>query len=47
MGSLDNLINGLLGIQPINSQFVGSSISPLGFEIGFGSLGGFEFGLGS
>jgi hypothetical protein len=45
MGSLDNLINSLLGIQPINSQGVGSSISPSGFEISFGSLGG--FGLGS
>ena len=47
MGSRANLIDDLLGIQPINSQSIGSSISPLGFEISFGSLGGFEFGLGS
>ncbi|WP_171018674.1 hypothetical protein [Rhodococcus sp. Q] len=47
MGSLANPLDFLLGVQPINAQSVGSSISPLGFGISFGSLGGFEFGLGS
>ncbi|MGW0042782.1 hypothetical protein [Rhodococcus sp. NPDC003348] len=45
MGSLENIVHDLMGVQPINSQAIGSSFSPTGFELNFGSLGSFGVSL--